>query len=228
MEAAFVLIPSPFLGPGSWAGVASHLPGTIVADYSAALDRGADIYGAIAQTIAAQTPARDCVLVGHSGGGALIPLVAEAIGPCAKYAIFADALLPHPGRSWFDTVSPELAQRLQRSAKDGRLPRWDRWWPDAVLETLLPDAALRKTFAAALPQVPLQFLEGALPPSHASLRCAYQQWSSAYDGETASARVSGWLVERLALDHLALVTRPAIVADHLENLAARLAAVPPG
>jgi hypothetical protein len=223
METAFVLIPSPFLGPGSWADAASHLPGAIIADYAAALERGAEIYCHIAQTIAAQVRGRDCILVGHSGAGALLPRVAEAIGPSVKGAIFADALLPHPGRSWFDTVSPDLAARLRQSAKDGRLPPWDRWWPHGVLERLLPDAAMRATFTATLPQVPLAFLDEAAPQARMPERCAYQQWSGAYDNEAAAARASGWPVETLALDHLALVTRPAVVAEHLAALAARLA-----
>jgi hypothetical protein len=224
MEAAFVLIPSPFLGPGSWANVASRLSGAVVADYTAVLDRGGDFYRAIAETIAAQVAGRDCILVGHSGAGAMLPLVAEAIGPSVRCAIFADALLPHPGRSWFDTISPDLAVRLRQSAKDGRLPRWDRWWPDSVLQTLLPDAAMREAFSASLPEVPLQFLEDAMPESGALPRCAYQQWSSAYDGEAASARAANWPVETLALDHLALLTRPAVVADRLATFAASVTA----
>jgi hypothetical protein len=106
MKAAFVLIPSPFLGPGSWANVASCLSVAIVADYTAMLGRSGDFYRAVAETIAAQVAGRDCILVGHSGAGAMLPLVAEAIGRSVRCAVFADALLPHPGRSWFDTSRP--------------------------------------------------------------------------------------------------------------------------
>jgi hypothetical protein len=83
---------------------------------------------------------------------------------------------------------------------------------------------MREAFAASLPEVPVQFLEDTLPESRALPRCAYQQWSSAYDGEAASARAAGWPVETLTLDHLALLIRPAVVADHLAAFAADLAA----
>ncbi len=41
--------------------------------------------------------------------------------------VFVDALLPHPGESWFAGVPPELGARACASlAKDGRLPPWHR------------------------------------------------------------------------------------------------------
>jgi hypothetical protein len=51
------------------------------------------------------------VLAGHSGAGALLPAIVDEIaagGDAADVAvhcaIFVDAILPHPGQTWFETA----------------------------------------------------------------------------------------------------------------------------
>jgi hypothetical protein len=52
---------------------------------------------------------RPTILVGHSGAGPLLAAMGESLG-CVEGYVFVDAGLPHPGRSWFDSAPPELAE----------------------------------------------------------------------------------------------------------------------
>ena len=53
-------------------------------------------------------------------------------------AIYADAILPHPGHSWFDTAPADMRERLRAGALMGELPPWNEWWPPGALERLIP------------------------------------------------------------------------------------------
>ncbi|HTQ13199.1 MAG TPA: hypothetical protein VMH86_04925 [Rhizomicrobium sp.] len=202
MRAAFVLLSSPFLGPASWAKVAPYLGDAAIMDYAGAFDTGAPFYPRIVASIARQAPDQECILVAHSGAGALVFLAAAAIGAHVRGAIFADALLPHPGRSWFETISPDFAAHLRSRAMDGLLPRWDRWWRRSELDM-------------ELPKVPCAFLEEIAPDAPAISNTAYLQWSDGYAAEAADAQARGWLLMPRALGHLAPLMRPHDVAQEL-------------
>src|SRR5439155_23231941 len=106
-----------------------------------------------------------------------------------RVAVFIDAILPHPGQSWFETAPAALAEPLRALARDGWLPPWHRWFPPEVLAAALPTPDLRARFIAELPELPLVYLEalapvieGWPPPS-----CAYVQLSPAYEREVREA-----------------------------------------
>ncbi len=185
----------------------------MVPDLRPALREGRPFYAALAALIAA-VPDEDAVAVVHSGAGALAPLLGAVRG-----AIFIDAVLPHPGQSWFDGVPPELGARLRGLAKDGRLPPWHAWWPKGAMERLLPDRAQGAAFIAEQDELPLAYFEEAAPAVPLAMPSAYLQLSEAYAADADAADALGWPVERLALDHLAVLSRPTLVVDAIQRLA---------
>jgi pimeloyl-ACP methyl ester carboxylesterase len=224
----FALLHSPLLGPLTWQAVAVGLerrghaasapawrPLSTIAE---------DFYAALADGMAHALAASDgpIVLVGHSGAGALIPALAKRMGEAVAGVIFADAILPHPGRSWFDTAPGDMRDQLRAGARMGELPAWNDWWPPGALERLVPDAALREALIAELEPLPLAYFEEAAPATPLAGPAAYLQLSGAYDDEGEAAGRYGWPRVRLPLHHLAMLTDPEPVAAALESLAERL------
>jgi len=154
------------------------------------------------------------VLVAHSGAGAVLPAIAERLGDRVRAAVFVDALLPHPGRSWFDTAPEEPRRQLIAMARDGRLPPWHEWFPPGTIESLVPDPA---AFIADLPRVRLDYLAEPAPGA-LDAPCVYIRLSAAYDAQADEAERRGWPVHRLDADHLAILTRPAEIAALLTTI----------
>lgn len=204
-----------------WRGIAPLLRAmghdAWVPDYRGALAGPSPYYDRIVQDIARRAD-EPSVLIAHSGAGALVPALAEMLP--LRTAIFVDALLPHPGRAWFDTVPETLAVHLRALENGGRLPPWNRWWPDAAMEAMLPDAAIRMAVIAEFPALPFSYFEEHAPAISLpdKLACAYLQLSSGYDAEAREAQNRGWQTQHLTLNHLALLTRADEVAGHLQRL----------
>ncbi len=217
-----LLLHSPLTGPVAWSALAPILRArghhVFVPDLRLAVSAGPPFFPKLV-AFAAMT--RDPVIVAHSGAGALVPLVAEATG--ARRAIYLDALLPHPGRCWFDTAPEDLAGRLRAMAgADGLLPSWDRWWPKGTMEALLPDDAMRAAFIADLPRPPLGYFEEILPAAREPAASAYLRLSETYEIEARQTVENGWPLARLELHHLAMLTHPGAVGEELLRLAAAL------
>jgi hypothetical protein len=224
-----VLLHSPLLGPSAWRAVAAELTSrgrtaeapawprlsTIDAGYYAALT---DSLGATLD--ASPAPA---ILVAHSGAGALVPALAARMRAPVAGVIFADAILPHPGRSWFDTAPEALGEQLRTGAQDGRLPPWNDWWAPGALARLVPDAAKLTTITAELEPLPLAYFEEVAPAVELADPAAYLQLSGAYEDERRIADGYGWPVARLPLHHLAMLTHPDAVANAIASLAVKLA-----
>jgi pimeloyl-ACP methyl ester carboxylesterase len=227
MAARLVLLHSPLLGPLSWRPVAEILAARGRAVDAPAWPRlstlGADCYAALANSMAATLGGGDeAIVVAHSGAGALIPSVAALAKGRLRGVIYCDAILPHPGLSWFDTAPPPLAAQLYAGAESGRLPSWDRWWPPGALERLLPDTGLRAALVAELEPIPLGYFEELAPELELAAPGAYLQLSGAYIEESQIAGRRGWPVVRLPLHHLAMLTHAEAVASAIEGLADRL------
>ena len=224
----FVLLHSPLLGASGWRPVAVELARLGHVAATPAWPRlstiGGGFYAALADSLAATLDTGDpAILVAHSGAGALIPALAARItGPVAG-AVFADAILPHPGRSWFDTAPANLRDQLRAAAQLGRLPAWDEWWPPGALARLVPDPALLAQLTAELEPIPVAYFEDRAPTTGLAPPGAYLQFSGAYDEEARAAEGYGWPVARLPLHHLAMLTHPEAVAAALVSLAAKLA-----
>lgn len=224
-----VLVHSPLVGPGTWRGLApllaAHGHRVIVPDLRGALRADPPLHfrigRSVAEAIEGAAGSDEITLVVHSGAGALVPMLARG-NKHVRRAIFIDALLPHPGKRWFETAPRELVAHLRSLAKAGHLPRWHRWWPRGAMEALVPDQAQRAQFVAELHEVPVAYLEevaplGDIPDGTA---CAYLQLSSACKAEADEAERRGWPVRRLDLNHLAPLTHAAEVEVALTALLA--------
>jgi hypothetical protein len=136
--------------------------------------------------------------------------------------VFVDATLPHPGRSWTETVPAEMAQGLLATADpDGLLPPWHEWFPSQVLVEVVPNEQDRALLLADMPRLPRRYLEEAAPELERwrSLPCGYVQLSNGYDDAAERARRSGWPVTRVHGTHLSVLAEPVLTADAVEAMA---------
>jgi hypothetical protein len=189
--------------------------------------RGPDWYGGAAARIL-QVLAGDerLLLAVHSGAGGFVPSLAAVLGGRLAGCLFVDAVLPYPGRSWFDTAPPALARRVREIAEAGGLPSWDTWFGPGAIDTLIEDPGLRAAFSADLPRLPLAYLEATAPAGEAwrEVPAGYLQLSEGYAAEAGEAEARGWVVRREQLHHLAMLTHPDRVAHMLAEMAHELAA----
>jgi hypothetical protein len=202
----YVLVASPFTGPFAWSKVADVLRG-----------RGERVAVRDVDAIILDPPV---VLVGHSGAGSHLPRLATEI-PGVTGMVLVDGLLPHPGRSWAQTVPEAFAGMLKAQSIDGRLRPWPQWWPEEQLRALIPDDNLRAAFVRACPAVPVSVLDEVMPelPDPPGV---FVQLSETYAPETNAARERGWPVLTLDANHLALLTDPEGVSDAIVRSAALL------
>jgi hypothetical protein len=227
-----LLVHSPAVGPSTWSGTADVLRRNgfrcTVPDMSGATTAGAPFYQNFAAAAAADLDGSDepVVLVGHSGAGALLPTIADVVGRTCAF-VFVDALLPHPGLSWFDTVPPPLREQLRGMAEGGLLPPWHEWFPPGAVEELVPYATLLHEFTAEIPRLPVAYFEEPAPVTRSrdARRCAYLRFSAAYDHAADEAERRGWWVVRKNWDHLRMLTAPRSVAD---LIAETISALPAG
>jgi hypothetical protein len=222
--ATLVLVHSPLVGPLTWRPVASALAARgwhcVVPSLLDAFADGPPYYARLAERVASSVPTDGpLALIGHSFAGALLPCLAAACRPVVFAELFVDALLPRAGQSWFETVPAEFAAHVRSLASDGVLKPWHQWFPSDAVAAVLPDAALRATFESEVPRLPLALFEEPLPdisdvaPGH-----AYLQLSAPYAPLADEAERNGWPTIREPADHLAPLTRPGVVAGHLQTL----------
>lgn len=229
MTPRIVLLHSPLLGPAVWRAVSAELARHGLSAEAPAWPRlssvGANYYAVLTGSLAAtlDASAGPAILVAHSGAGALIPALAARMAAPVVGVIFADAILPHPARSWFDTAPEALRQQLRAGATEGRLPAWNDWWPPGALARLVPDAARLAAIVAELEPLPVAYFEEIAPRVGLAAAAAYLQLSGAYEDESRIADGYGWPVARLPLHHLAMLTDPQAVAGAIGSLADKLA-----
>jgi hypothetical protein len=223
-----ILLHSPLLGPYSLRATADELRALGWAAEAPAWPKlssvGEGYYPALAQAMAATIDgagADPVILAPHSGAGALVPALAAHLRAPMAGVIFLDAILPHPGRSWFDTAPPETREALRAGAQMGQLPPWDDWWPPGALEKLVPDAPVRQALVDELEPLPLAYFEEAAPPAELASPAAYLQLSNGYADEMRAAGRLGWPNISLPLNHLGPLSHPKAVAATLRSLAVR-------
>jgi pimeloyl-ACP methyl ester carboxylesterase len=229
MDARLLLVHSPLVGCGTWEPIARDLArdgyAVAVPDLTAAVTRGVPYHLHQAQVIADSAAGQPAVLIGHSGAGPLLAAAGSMLGEGVRGYVFVDAGLPTPGRSWMETVPPELAAQLREMADpQGWLPPWSQWWGDEELAPLLPDPAVRQCFAAGCPRLPLAMFEEIHPPAPGwpNAPGGYLQLSEAYEGEAARARELGWPVRQQLSHHLAPLAEPGRVAREVRQLIGQL------
>lgn len=210
----FLLVHPPLLGPSVWGPCAAELTAAghrvAVPDLRAACDPSA---GWPTRATATAAAAGGDVVVGYSGAGVFLPLVAQRVGAAA--VVFVDALVPVAGET---APSERFRAALdQLPLTDGRLPPWTEWWPPEVMEDAVPDPALRAAIAAEAPRLRRDFYAEPVPvpAGWAPARAGYLQLSPGYDADAAEAATRGWPVRKLDGTHLDLVSRPAEVTAEI-------------
>jgi pimeloyl-ACP methyl ester carboxylesterase len=162
------------------------------------------------------------VLVGHSGGGLLLPVIADAMTTPVSGLIFVDSGVPAAtGKT--PITRPSFIDHLRSLAVDGTLPPWSTWWGDDVMRDLVPDAELRASLAGEMPSLPLSYFEQEIPspPGWECVPCAFLLLSDAYEEAATEARDRGWRVEEITgAQHLDIAVAPEAIADALIRLSA--------
>lgn len=226
-----VLIHSPFLTPDSWKAVAGEMTPehqVIVPSLMRALHSGPPYWKhqatLVRESLEGVAGGKPALLVGHSGAGALLPLIASEIEQPVGGYVFVDAGLPEGHGSWLEAAPEALAGHLRSIAVDGWVPPWSEWWEDVDLARELPEDRLRADFRAGLQPLPLVMFEEPRPetPGWPDAPCAYLQLSDGYSVEAAQARQRGWPTTVLALTHMALLTNPNTVALNISDLIKQL------
>ncbi len=148
------LLPSPLLTASVWAPVADCLRRwgwpVAVATGPSAPGSAQDVLDAF---LASLPDDRPLVLVPHSNAGLYVPALSRRrtlVG-----AVFVDAALP-PDRGDTTLAPAAFFEFLEARADDaGVLPPWTRWWDDAAVAPLFPDAQVRADVEREQPRVAL-------------------------------------------------------------------------
>jgi pimeloyl-ACP methyl ester carboxylesterase len=162
------------------------------------------------------------VLIGHSGGGLLLPAMASAVAPKVSRFIFVDSGLPATTGET-PLAPPQFFEQLGSLAVDGKLPPWSSWWGEDAMNELVPDEVTRAALVRELPSLPLSYFEQTVPSpaDWERVPSGYLLFSDAYREAAAEARDRGWRVEEISgAQHLHTVVAPVAVTDALLRLAA--------
>jgi pimeloyl-ACP methyl ester carboxylesterase len=164
----FVLVHSPLVGPGTWVPVARDLERrghqalvpSLLATAEAPSRRWQHDVQAVCDGL--RTLSEPIILVGHSGGGLLLPVIADAVVPPVSGLIFMDSGVP--ARIGETPLVPQpFLDHLRALAVDGILPPWAAWWGEDAMRDLVPDEALRAALRREMPSLPLSYFEQRIP-----------------------------------------------------------------
>jgi alpha-beta hydrolase superfamily lysophospholipase len=225
VSATLLFVHSPVAGPSTWIYTAEVLQqngfGCVVPDLTGVAATGPPYYPkhATAAAAAVDDAADAVVLIGHSAAGALLPAIGEAVGDRTRGAVFVDAMLPQPGRSWFDTAPAGLEAQMRGLANNGVLPPYHEWFPPGALADWVPDPQRRRRLIAEIPQLPVAYFEEPAPPVRfaESVACAFVRLGANFDAAADKAQRLGWWVTRRDWDHLRMLSDPEGVADLIEQ-----------
>jgi hypothetical protein len=217
------LLPSPLLGRSVWGPVAELLEGrgwsVLVAAVPGVPGSAHDVLDGFVESLPGD---QSLVLVPHSNAGLYVPALYRR--RTVAGTVFVDAALP-PDHG--DTaLAPAPLYELLRTRADhaGLLPPWTRWWDDADVAALFPDAQTRAGVEAEQPRVPLSYFDGRVevPSGWLDRPAAYVAFGDTYAGEIERARQHGWPISTLAGRHLHMLVEPDSVASTLVDMLAAL------
>jgi len=222
----FVLIHSPLVGPTTWSPLADELERrgreAVVPSLLGVADAPSPQWRHVPEAVRAATAGAGspAVLVGHSAGGLLLPVIADAM-PDVDALVFVDSFLP-PATGSLPLAGPEFIDQLRALASDGVLPPWSSWFGEGAMRELVPDQGLRAALEAEMPRLPLSYFEVnvPLPAGWEARPCAYLLFTAeAYGPSAAEACDRGWEVAEVhGVRHLAMATDPRAVAEALLDL----------
>lgn len=102
------------------------------------------------------------MLVGHSGAGPLLPVIADRMGRPPTLLTFVDASVP-PTKGEVPLVPDRFLDSLRMLARNGVLPKWSEWFGAGTMEAIVPDRGRRAAVVAELPELPLSYCGECLP-----------------------------------------------------------------
>lgn len=228
MDAVFVLVHSPLVGPFTWSLVAEELRQReieVVIPVLTDVEGSSVPYwrqhaGAVAQALESVPADRPLILAGHSAAGPILPVIARGTGRRIGAYLFADAGLPQGGMSWLDTLrvdAPDVAEQLrQHLASGGRWPDWS----DDELRDVIPDDLLRRAMLVELHPRPLRFFEEPIPvfDGWPDAPCAYLLFSPPYRAAASQSERAGWPCRSFDAGHFHMLVDPVAVAEALVDL----------
>ena len=232
----FVLVPSPLVGPSSWAPVADELAARgrraiVTIDRRDPLGREPAwraTVGGVAATLAATPENQGVVLVAHSGAGPLLPAIGASLAQAVVAYLFVDAGLPLGGASRLEAIAgedPGFAAELRTALEAGRpYPTWT----DDDLRDIVPDAERRRALLAELRPRGLDYWSEPLPTVSGwpDAPCGYLRFSDPYRPAAERAQRAGWPVHEIPAGHFHQLVDPPAVSDALIGLLERLLAAP--
>ena len=223
MAPAFALLPSPLLGPSVWEPAARSLrAGGWEAVVCAAPRRVVTTHDVLCALTSALPVTSDVVLVAHSNAGAYVPALVTRRS--VRGVVLVDAVLP-ASRGTLHLAPAALLDLLRaRADPAGMLPVWTRWWEEADVAPLFPDAATRERVEREQQRLPLSYFEETIdvPPGWDDLDAAYLAFGDGYVDEVADARRRGWRVTTLPGRHLHMLVDPDRVAAEIVALAGHM------
>jgi pimeloyl-ACP methyl ester carboxylesterase len=221
MESLIVLVHSPLVGPFTWSLVAKALQADgfdVLVPVLTDSGKMPPPYWqqhavSVRQVLASIPPERPLVLVGHSGAGPLLPLLAQAARHPVKAYLFVDAGLPHPGKTQLEEMPEELRRLL---AEGARFPNWK----DEDLREVLPDGRARQQLLAEVQPRPLTFFEEVLPEVSGWPEApgGYLLFTQGYCPYLEQAQRAGWPSRTFHAGHFHMLVDPAAVAATLVEL----------
>jgi pimeloyl-ACP methyl ester carboxylesterase len=219
--ATLLLVHSPLVGALTWSLVAKRLKERGKSSIVPALpdsrqtsppywQRHAE---AVARAMMAVPENEAIVLVGHSGGGMILPAIREVSERPISAYIFVDAGIPQDGKSRLDSFGERERAEFRASANDGLLPTLS----EEDLLGAISDSGIRTAFVAELWPLPLAIYEEPIPvfAGWPDVPCGYIQFTSTYNQPAEQTRHAGWAYRKLEGGHFLMLNNPAVVAAAL-------------
>jgi Alpha/beta hydrolase family len=226
-EPAYVLVHSPLVGPASWKPVARELRRrgrvAVVPSLLGVAEAPEPQWCHVPDAVRSATSdlREPIVLVGHSGAGVLLPVIADAVAVEVTTLIFVDSFLPPPA-GHVPLGPAAFMDELRALATDGVLPPWSCWFGAEAMRELVPDARLRASLVAEMPRLQLSYFQAnvPLPACWANRRpCGYLLLSTPYRQSAAEALAYGWPTTELhGVQHLAITTNANAVTQALLDI----------
>lgn len=224
MDAAFVLVHSPSVGPLTWASTARLLEvsgaAAIVPSLVGVAQAHPPFWRSVAEKVTSaidQLPeGQPVVIVAHSNAGLFVPVIVEAASRQVVGCLFVDAALPSPVGPT-PVATAEFLEFLRPKVTKGRLPQWTEWWDESDVAPMFPDAQTRSAVSAEQPRLPLSYYEESVPTPAGwdNRRCGYLLFGAPYEPIADDARRRGWTVDHVPGEHLHQLVDPGAVTDRI-------------
>jgi pimeloyl-ACP methyl ester carboxylesterase len=165
---------------------------------------------------------QDVTLVAHSFAGYIAAGVLARDTGRIRTAVFLDAVLPQPGRSWFDAMGPDVERFMSGLASDGAVP----WFTREQLDQLYPGHGISEADHAWMrsrlrPQPILTYARPAItePLDPAGARLAYVRClRTTPPAATIDESSAGWAFRTLDTGHWPMITDPVATAQVIGEL----------